>query len=302
MQYLGHMDNGSNITIMTTSGPLDVPSNHVNVHVVRDALNDEDYEAAIELADVSTAVNTFGNGKLTYADGVVRYNGEVLDNSLTKRIVSMMQEGFNADPLVNFLENLMQNPSGRAVRELYRFLECNDLPITPDGYFLAYKNVRDNYMDKYSGKFRNMIGDVCEMPRNQVMDDPNQTCSAGLHFCSIHYLRSMWGFDGHTMIIKINPADVVSIPVDYNNSKGRCCKYEVVAEHEGKGDCEFYTTSVHQFDDYDFYNETSPMFEVGDAVVNEDGIFDIDSVFYDDEEGKWIYLLSNGKWYDEDAL
>jgi hypothetical protein len=33
------------------------------------------------------------------------------------------------------------------------------------------------------------------------------------------------------MILKINPKDVVSIPADYNNTKGRCCRYEVVAEY-----------------------------------------------------------------------
>jgi hypothetical protein len=33
------------------------------------------------------------------------------------------------------------------------------------------------------------------------------------------------------MILKINPADVVSIPSDYNNTKGRTCRYEVVGEH-----------------------------------------------------------------------
>jgi hypothetical protein len=32
------------------------------------------------------------------------------------------------------------------------------------------------------------------------------------------------------MILKISPADVVSIPTDYNNSKGRTCKYEVIGE------------------------------------------------------------------------
>ena len=32
------------------------------------------------------------------------------------------------------------------------------------------------------------------------------------------------------MLLKINPADVVSIPIDYNNSKGRCCRYEVIKE------------------------------------------------------------------------
>jgi hypothetical protein len=35
------------------------------------------------------------------------------------------------------------------------------------------------------------------------------------------------------MILKINPADVVSIPTDYDGAKGRCMKYEVVAEVDG---------------------------------------------------------------------
>ena len=32
------------------------------------------------------------------------------------------------------------------------------------------------------------------------------------------------------MILKINPRDVVSIPTDYNDSTGRCCRYEVIGE------------------------------------------------------------------------
>jgi len=34
------------------------------------------------------------------------------------------------------------------------------------------------------------------------------------------------------VIVKIDPADVVSIPSDYNNQKGRCCKYMVIREVE----------------------------------------------------------------------
>jgi hypothetical protein len=33
-----------------------------------------------------------------------------------------------------------------------------------------------------------------------------------------------------TVIVKINPRDVVSIPTDYDNSKGRACRYEVIGE------------------------------------------------------------------------
>jgi len=140
----------------------------------------------------------------------------------------MLQDGFPVEPLVLFMENLMQNPSYRSVNELYGFLEKNNLPITPDGHFLAYKKVRENYHDVYTGKFDNSVGKIVEMERNQVNDDQNQTCSAGLHFCSENYLNHFGG--ERVMILKINPRDVVSIPTDYNNSKGRACRYEVIGE------------------------------------------------------------------------
>ena len=71
------------------------------------------------------------------------------------------------------------------------------------------------------------------MPRNAVDEDKERTCSYGLHFCSIQYLPSFSDSDGgKTMIVKINPKDVVAIPADYNNTKGRTCRYEVVAEYK----------------------------------------------------------------------
>jgi hypothetical protein len=71
------------------------------------------------------------------------------------------------------------------------------------------------------------------MERMNVDDDPNHTCSAGLHFCAYSYLSS-YGSSGNdkVMLVKVNPADVVSIPTDYNNAKARCCRYEVVQEIE----------------------------------------------------------------------
>jgi hypothetical protein len=143
-------------------------------------------------------------------------------------MIAMLQEGFPIEPLVLFMENLMTNPSHRAVNELYGFLENNNLPITPDGHFLAYKKVSEDYKDVYSGTFDNSVGKVCEMERNQVDDDKDRTCSVGLHFCSQEYLNHFGG--ERTMILKINPRDVVSIPSDYHNSKGRCSRYEVIGE------------------------------------------------------------------------
>ena len=57
------------------------------------------------------------------------------------------------------------------------------------------------------------------------------------------------------MIVKIDPADVVSIPVDYNNSKGRCCKYEVIAEHfNGTEDTLGDGDAVYEYTDDDLNN------------------------------------------------
>jgi hypothetical protein len=83
----------------------------------------------------------------------------------------------------------------------------------------------------------NSIGKIVEMERNEVDDNKDQTCSTGLHFCSQDYLPHFGnGYDSRVVILKINPADVVSIPSDYNNAKGRACKYEVVGEIGNDGD------------------------------------------------------------------
>lgn len=280
----------SQITIITEGKTLIVPKDHISYATIVQYLKVGDYEMAVKAADAAQTVNDFGQGQVYVLNGVVYWNDKQLDNSLTKRIMSMVSEGFDVNPMLKFLENLMQNPSSRAVNELYRFLESNNLPLTDDGHFLAYKNVREDFKDYHSGKFDNSVGSVCKMDRNQVMDDPNQTCSAGLHFCSIEYLNSMWGHSGHTMIIKINPADVVSIPVDYNNSKGRCCKYEVIGEHMDKEKDTLSSRSVYSEAPYD--------------VGYHDGVNDLD---YDnpypdmsDEHNEYDEGWADGRWDDEE--
>ena len=114
--------------------------------------------------------------------------------------------------------------------ELYGYLEANNQPITEDGCFIAYKRVRLNYKDIHSGTMDNSVGKTPSMDRGEVNDDREVTCSTGLHFCGMSYLKHFPG--GRIVIVKVNPADVVSIPKDYNAAKGRACKYEVIGELE----------------------------------------------------------------------
>lgn len=156
-----------------------------------------------------------------------------LEDGLTDRLLEILKKKESATVMLRFLANMYQNTSRSAIHGLFGFLKANDLPFTPDGHFLAYKKVRYDYFDIHSGTFDNSIGKTAEMPRNKVDDNPDKTCSTGLHICSKDYLPHYGSSDSkvnRVIVCKVNPADVVSVPRDYNNAKMRCCRYEVVDE------------------------------------------------------------------------
>ena len=225
---------GSNITIVIDSKPHTISKTHITYDRVLEAIKAGEWELVKEIVDPVKVVLTFGQGNVSIEGEQLFWKDRPLHSTLATRMVSMLQEGFSVGPMANFMENLFNNPSKRSVDELYGFLEKNNLPITPDGHFLAYKRVRENYLDCHSGTMDNSIGKVVEMPRNEVDDERDRTCSTGLHFCSHSYLGHFGG--DRVVIVKINPADVVSIPSDYNDAKGRACRYEVIGEVENNPD------------------------------------------------------------------
>jgi len=220
----------SSLTVLINGIPKVVDKTHVNLQKIIEAVTNGDEEAVLKFSDVSTAVVTFGEGKIEVKDGAILYKGEEVHNYVADKIFEFMSEGLPVTPLVNFLSNLMDNPSYRAVQELYKFLEVGGMPLTEDGHFLAYKKIRNDFKDIHSGTFDNSVGKICEMPRNQVDENSSVTCSRGLHVCSYGYLSHFGGYDSRVVICKINPRDVVSIPQDYNNTKMRLCRYEVIQD------------------------------------------------------------------------
>ena len=165
-------------------------------------------------------------------DGNLYVFDEPVHSTLANRVLSFLEAGLDCVHLFKFILKLNLNPSKRAVDELYTFLEHRALPITDNGNFLAYKAVREDYTDKYTGKFLNTIDAVLEMPRNKVDDDKNVGCSYGFHAGTVEYAKEFMGREGHLMIVEINPADVVSIPTDCQFQKLRTSKYKVVGEYE----------------------------------------------------------------------
>jgi hypothetical protein len=238
---------GSMVTVVIDNRPHTISKTHITYQKVVDAIKANDWDAVRDLIEPKQLVINYGAGNISIQGQELKWKGTVMHNALSQRMVTMLQEGFPIDPLAAFMDNLMLNPSKRAVDELYGFLEKNSLPITPDGHFLAYKKVRRDYLDIHSGTMDNSVGQTVEMARNQVDDNKDQTCSTGLHFCSQEYLPHFGNTSSdRVVIVKINPRDVVSIPSDYNNAKGRACRYEVVGEigNDGQKIDSAFTQSV----------------------------------------------------------
>jgi hypothetical protein len=241
------------------------------------ALADENWERLEGLFDTAKAVVDYTSNSIEIKSGVVYYKEQVVHGHVVDRILDFMGGNLPFKPLVNFLDKLMSNPSRRAVNELYSFLEHKAMPLTPDGNFLAYKGVRDDYTDWHSGKFSNEVGETLEMVRNGVCDNANIGCSSGFHAGSLEYAKQ-YGNGGHLMIVEIDPSDVVSVPLDCDCQKLRIAKYKVVSHFEKKleepicreyGD---YEDETHDYDDLededeDGYNEG---YHAGYKAANKD--------------------------------
>ena len=184
------------------------------------------------LVSAASRIKTFSKGNFTVQDGRVMVNGVAAPQFLSDKIVRFSSEGLPYQPLVRFAEKLQQNPSFRAVNELYQFLEKNDHPLTETGNFIAYKRVKENFTDIHSGTFDNSVGTEPTVSRNEVDEDSSRTCSKGLHVANWDYAHTK--FASHNpatdvmLEVEVNPADVVAIPSDYNQSKMRVCKYKVL--------------------------------------------------------------------------
>ena len=244
-----------NLTLVLNNKSYQVLPDHINYKMILEALPTATSDELLEIVDIEKAVLSFSDGLVEIKNGQVTYEGEAVHGSISKRILEFMSKGLPFQPLVIFLKNLMENPSMQSQKELYDFLEHESLPITEDGYFLAYKAVRSDYMDKYRGTFDNHVGNVCEMTRSKVDDDRSRGCSNGLHAGALNYVAGYGSVESNDkiVIVKINPKDVVSVPSDCNFEKLRTCRYEVVGEYQGELLKPLYNASLENgvYDEYD---------------------------------------------------
>ena len=177
--------------------------------------------------------------RVTYQGGNIRFDGEIIDTTLTRHLVRMIVDGDDRYiGLVRFMENLAANPSRKSRQQLFTWLSDRDMTITPDGSFIGYKGVQNDDANHsissgratvngttHIGHIPNPPGAVVEMPRTQVSDDRHNGCSTGLHVGTWNYAST---FGPKTLIVSVNPRDVVSVPKDSGYQKLRTCRYTVL--------------------------------------------------------------------------
>jgi len=216
----------------------------------------------IELIDtkarVRKALKSPTNGIFTTKDASVYYNGEKLNEHLSAHITRMFKSDSSPrdekiwSSFAKFVENLQQNTDPFVRDQLYSWLASmqaahGGFTITDDGYFLAYKGcpvIKDGVhysgwsgnssvlkngevTDYVNSQIPNEVGTTVFMKRSDVTADPAQGCGPGLHFSTLNFAQGH-SRDGNVFLLKIHPANVVSIPTDCDAQKGRTDKYEII--------------------------------------------------------------------------
>jgi hypothetical protein len=275
---IGRFVSKEQITLIFSEDTAVIDNSNPKFAEILQLCKDGKYAEAAALATIKDQINQTFDGDIRVVGGEVIYDGKPLHNVMCERILDIMREGLDATGLVKFLENLMQNPSYTAVQELYLFLEANQIPITEDGHFLAWKKIRNNWKDIHSNSVDYSVGATPSMKWNQVDPDREKTCSYGLHCAGWDYLPH-FGSNGDSdriVIVKVNPADVIAVPNDYGNAKMRVCKMEVLREYtDRKVEAEEFSHSVVSSN--------------GEALYTEDDLNEAYKNGYDDayDELRW---------------
>lgn len=222
--YLSVLIDGKNVAMDST---------HPSFNKLKKALKAKDWKEVPKLISLAAKVAVESKGAIKIKDNEVFYKGRVVHSSLTKRMIDMLRAGKSIKHMVTFMDNLYKNPFGEVtINELFDFLQRNNLPITDDGHFMAYKSVNDGYMDAYSGKIDNSVGQYIMMPSKKADLNQRTACSYGFHMCARKYLSGFHNGKNHLMKVKVNPKHVISVP--FHEEKVRAVAYEVIGEVDPK--------------------------------------------------------------------
>lgn len=277
---LSHIKDGQGHWTVTLNGqPHLFDPSHPHYASLINCVHAGDADEFVNLLNTGLVVEDWSEGNFKFRDGLLYFEDEQVAKDPTNRIVECLQQGFPHQFMMNYLTNLYDNVSERAVQESYKWSSHKGLPITEDGMLVGYKGVRTyagetiqgkngeikegDLVDIYTGNsFRNNVGDTASMKRRQVCDDHTQGCDSGLHVGTYDYACNWAGNTGVVVLVKFNPKDIVSVPSDCECQKMRVSSYEVISIAREQLEEAVYSEDEYYDDQEDYLDEL----EDGDII------------------------------------
>lgn len=213
------------VTVILDGKPVSVSKGQPNYKPLVTALMTEDWDAVQSLLTVKAQVAAWSDGAFRAQGSQIFYGEEVLPEALADQILKALKEGASPDRYLRFWERLALNPSHRSVSQLFAFLAHQNIGISPAGTILAYKGITSDSKDQHTRSFDNTPGQVLQMDRRRVSDDPRQACHFGFHVGAWGYAST---FSAQVVLCEVDPADVVCVPYDHGEQKMRVCRYKVL--------------------------------------------------------------------------
>jgi len=274
-----------NLTLLIKGSSKTVNAEHPNYDAIREGLKSGLSEDAMsELVERASAdvvllqlADDLTDGEVTIKNGELFYDGEKVDDHINEYLNDLVNNDLPTDGIINHVKRLYGNVSARVKRELLSFSQRNGLTVDSEGFLIAYKAVQEDYLDIYSSTISYKPGAVVTMKRGKVDDDFTRGCSKGLHAGSLDYVYSYGRGDARIVIVKIDPADVVSVPSDCGCAKLRTCKMTVIGDYQGELQRTAYAANATVDDMYedDLEDEEVDDFDWDDVEdMDEDDSFD----------------------------
>lgn len=199
----------NNITIYFDNKELMCSKEHKNYDKIIEEINKElpNYIYLESLFSIENIIKE-SSKNITIKNGEMFFKEIKLNNKLIDRILDLINENFDVNYLILFLDNLYNNDNIKNKETFIDFIENNKLPISKDGHFYAYDINKKNTYNKY--------GDI-------VKDE-----SFNLYFHNYDYISNQKDDiienNYNVYILKINPLNIK----DINNNIGYCNKYVIV--------------------------------------------------------------------------
>ncbi len=200
----------------------------------------EKWDEMLDCFDRPKVIAKFTEGAVQVFDNEVLHNGKKVNAYIERKLLEALREnnvlGFTA--IARFLNNLMENPIPFVQADLYEFLETNNMPITIDGAFLAFKlsdrNGHPFYQHTPTIVYKK--GSVHEMDISESNITQGMCDGEGFYFGRRDYWNGQFDKDGRYIgdgimwVAKVFPQWVRGIP-SKTETKGKSYRMEIVDEY-----------------------------------------------------------------------